>query len=186
MENRCLARRASGCRLLQVGAQDLALGLKFTARCVLEIREHPRGLPDAAAPAAPSLFPALLPDLGALFGAGSRGSSDSGSSSSGSDSDGGDGARFPRPRPRRGAAASSQRRDITFEAVDGDFQIFRGMWRLEPGLEGPQSTRLSYSLFVRPQVGGAAGVAGVVSRADWPPSRMRCVLPAAGAGSSFA
>ena len=31
-------------------------------------------------------------------------------------------------------------------------QAFRGIWRMKEGQQGEQSSRLSYSLFVRPQV----------------------------------
>lgn len=31
-------------------------------------------------------------------------------------------------------------------------QAFRGIWRMQPGSSGPGSCRLSYALFVRPQV----------------------------------
>ena len=43
-ENRCLSRYATGARLLQVGEQDLTLGIKFRARVVLDIAEHAEGL----------------------------------------------------------------------------------------------------------------------------------------------
>ncbi|GAX73787.1 hypothetical protein CEUSTIGMA_g1238.t1 [Chlamydomonas eustigma] len=38
--------------------------------------------------------------------------------------------------------------DISFVQVEGDFQAFRGVWRMQP--EGPRTTRLSYSLYVQP------------------------------------
>lgn len=44
-QNECLSRHAAGCRLLQVGEQSLALGLKFRAKVVLDIKEHPEGVP---------------------------------------------------------------------------------------------------------------------------------------------
>jgi hypothetical protein len=31
---------------LQVGAQDVAMGVKFSAACTLEIQEYPQGIPD--------------------------------------------------------------------------------------------------------------------------------------------
>ncbi len=33
-----------------------------------------------------------------------------------------------------------------------DVQAFRGIWRMQQGSQGPNSCRLSYALFVRPQV----------------------------------
>ncbi len=44
-QNECLLRQAAGCRLLQIGEQSLGLGLKFRARVVLDIKEHPEGVP---------------------------------------------------------------------------------------------------------------------------------------------
>ena len=35
-------------------------------------------------------------------------------------------------------------------------QAFRGIWRMHQGNQGPDSCQLSYSLFVRPQVGARA------------------------------
>ncbi|RMZ54508.1 hypothetical protein APUTEX25_002084 [Auxenochlorella protothecoides] len=69
-----------GCKLLQVGQQELALGFKFTARCM-----------GTAAPHA----------------------------------------------------------DIVFESVQGDFQVFKGLWRMQA--RDTSRAHLSYSLFVRPQ-----------------------------------
>jgi hypothetical protein len=43
-KNECLERRRAGARLLQIGEQSLAMGLKFKARVVLDIEEHPAGL----------------------------------------------------------------------------------------------------------------------------------------------
>jgi hypothetical protein len=43
-KNECLARRDAGARLLQIGEQSLAMGLKFKARVVLDIEEHPSGI----------------------------------------------------------------------------------------------------------------------------------------------
>ncbi|KAL0024077.1 hypothetical protein WJX79_004144 [Trebouxia sp. C0005] len=43
-------------------------------------------------------------------------------------------------------------KDVCFSLVEGDFQAFRGIWRMQQGSQGPNSCRLSYALFVRPQV----------------------------------
>lgn len=43
----------------------------------------------------------------------------------------------------------SEPRDIVFSLVDGDFQAFKGVWRMER--MGPGNTRLAYGLHVRPQ-----------------------------------
>lgn len=44
-QNECLSRHVTGCRLLQVGEQSLALGVKFRAKVVLDIVEHASGVP---------------------------------------------------------------------------------------------------------------------------------------------
>lgn len=46
VENKCLERRQDGCILHQVGAADVAMGVKFSAKCRLDITEHIQGLPD--------------------------------------------------------------------------------------------------------------------------------------------
>lgn len=43
--NRCLQKFSNGCRLEQVGEQDVALGAKFKARVVLSIHEYEGGVP---------------------------------------------------------------------------------------------------------------------------------------------
>jgi ribosome-associated toxin RatA of RatAB toxin-antitoxin module len=44
VENRCLERRPLGCLLYQVGAQDIALGIKFSAKTTLECIEYEQGI----------------------------------------------------------------------------------------------------------------------------------------------
>jgi ribosome-associated toxin RatA of RatAB toxin-antitoxin module len=89
-ESRVLESRPNGARLLQIGQKNLALGVKFKAKAVVEVTEE---------------APHILPD-GTL-------------------------------------------RDLHFETVEGDFQIFKGTWRMhqKSGLE----TYLSYILEVRPK-----------------------------------
>lgn len=122
VENRCLERRRGGAKLLQVGSQDLALGLRFTAKCVLDVNEFPSGLPSQ------------------LCGVGG----------------------FPTPRPSpRDLYVDVETRDITFEMLEGDFDVFKGTWRMRDGTGAPPLaslaagkptawTALSYSLLVRP------------------------------------
>ena len=40
--------------------------------------------------------------------------------------------------------------DLTFDLIDGDFERWKGLWRIQRGQQGPASTWLVYSLFVRP------------------------------------
>lgn len=115
-QNECLSRHAAGCRLLQVGEQSLALGMKFRARVVLDICEHPCGVPLQ-----------LLDDEGVDEGC------------------------YPLPRS---PIMSSIPRDISFSLHEGDFQAFRGVWRIQDTTPSPShapTSRLSYALFVRPQ-----------------------------------
>jgi ribosome-associated toxin RatA of RatAB toxin-antitoxin module len=118
-KNECLSRHPAGARLLQIGEQSLAMGLKFRARVVLDIEEHPSGLAHH-----------LIDDMAV------------------------DEGRFPGPRspPSEGDA-----HDISFALQEGDFQAFRGVWRMQQqdpdssAAAAPPRTRLSYALFVRPQ-----------------------------------
>ncbi|GBF87824.1 hypothetical protein Rsub_00535 [Raphidocelis subcapitata] len=60
------------------------------------------------------------------------------------------GSRFPWPvgslrgRPVHG--------DISFELLEGDFDHFKGLWRVQQGLAGPSSAWLSYALRVLPHM----------------------------------
>jgi hypothetical protein len=114
--NQCLERVPRGCRLLQVGEQDVAFGVKFSARCIMEITEFPQGFPGAAASPTPA---------GAL------------------------GTRLD-DIPEAAGLPGAPCQDITFVLVEGDFQCFKGLWRIQPGTAGAGSTRLSYSVKVSP------------------------------------
>jgi len=46
VENRCLQKRARGALLYQVGAQDVAMGMKFSAACTLDCTEFTDGVPE--------------------------------------------------------------------------------------------------------------------------------------------
>ncbi|KAK9818998.1 hypothetical protein WJX74_000169 [Apatococcus lobatus] len=121
-ENRCLSRRPDGCTLLQRGEEALGFGIKFSATVVLQIQEHAAGLPGAA----------CLDDREAL----SRSSAPN---------------QGPLPFPRSGTPGAPAM-DISFRLQEGDFQAFCGVWRMQQGHLGPQTCRLSYCVFVRPQV----------------------------------
>lgn len=123
--NECIRRfEGGGARLLQVGAQDIAFGIKFSARCVLDVLEFPEGLPQDCCISLSSYEY-------------TRSTSDSGES----DGD----CLFPLPRV---SLSGLPYKDLTFKLVEGDFLVFRGMWRMQE--VGPNKTRLSYALFVRP------------------------------------
>lgn len=45
VENRCLQKKDSGAVVYQVGAQDVAMGVKFKAACTLDCTEYMSGVP---------------------------------------------------------------------------------------------------------------------------------------------
>lgn len=45
VENRCLQKKDAGAIIYQVGAQDVAMGLKFRAACTLDCTEYLSGVP---------------------------------------------------------------------------------------------------------------------------------------------
>lgn len=131
VENRCLRRHDKGAVLYQVGAQDVALGVQFKAACTLDIREHPQGLP---------------PQLCSPPGPGGAASHVSGRNGGGG---GGGGPTYPWPSqtlPRQPVHG-----DITFDLLEGDFEEFKGVWRVQPGLHGAESSWLVYALHVQPR-----------------------------------
>lgn len=161
-ENRCLARTAGGCTLLQVGQQSLALGLSFKARVVLDIQEHTTGLPA-------SLWTGCGGGGGASTAPTPGGPAGEAAPPSPSPSPSGAWEDLY-PQPRSGLPPSTPTRDISFAQVEGDFVAFRGVWRMQelrggegeggdgggppsttspPPPPGPR-TRLSYALYVRP------------------------------------
>lgn len=141
--NRCLERRPNGARLEQVGAQEVALGVKFSAKVVLDIFEYRSGLP--AALCSQDHDEAKFPHPSGPYGASASVSLASSSTSSVSAS--------VSSLDDAPAAAAACPRDIAFSMVESrDFQAFRGVWRIAPGSGGPATCKLSYALFVRPQV----------------------------------
>jgi ribosome-associated toxin RatA of RatAB toxin-antitoxin module len=183
--NECLAHdpQQGTARLRQVGAQDVAMGVKFRAAVTLDIREHrgPGGIPAAMITSsqdsrdylgAKAKFPAPVAspeddedEAGALVEAaramGEEGGGSVASLATASRDedlpplDGGGGVVVP----------SSWPRDISFELVEGDFSAFRGVWRVDQGPAGPLSARLSYAVFVQPQAFLPVGlIQGRISR----------------------
>ena len=160
---------------VQVGQQELGLGLRFCARVCLRITEFPGGVPrrmlsrgwsgsakgggSASSSSGGGSTAGWWPFVGsgAIPGFPGRGSSSSSSgnpstSSSNSSSSSSDEEqlfserRYLRPRSPLGGAPSM---DVAFQALEGDFTVFKGLWRVQAA--GPAACRLSYSLFVRPQ-----------------------------------
>jgi hypothetical protein len=138
VENRCLTRTPRGAVLYQVGAQDLALGLKFSAACTLEVTEHAGGAPHAhfAPPhaAAPAAAWGGSPGWGGAAGAAGA-------------------ARLP--WPSQALPGQPVFGDVTFDLAPGpagragDFDAFRGVWRVQA--VGGGGAWLTYALFVRPR-----------------------------------
>jgi hypothetical protein len=115
----------------------VALGVKFRAACTLEIREHPRGLPPRLlAPPAPPAYQPPAP-FGFNLGFVPPPLAAAGSSAY--------------PWPSQSLPGQPVLGDLTFDLVKGDFEAFRGLWRVQQGVSGPASAWLVYCLHVRPQ-----------------------------------
>lgn len=99
------------------------MGMKFRAATTLRIGEHPAGLPAERC----------------LVGG------------SGGDNSGSGFHDKLYPFPSQWLPDQPVHGDITFDQVDGDFNAFKGVWRIQPGLQGPASAWLVYALYVRPQ-----------------------------------
>eukprot|EP00878_Enallax_costatus_P024509 GHUV01026159.1.p1 GENE.GHUV01026159.1~~GHUV01026159.1.p1 ORF type:complete len:166 (+),score=43.69 GHUV01026159.1:504-1001(+) len=96
------------------------MGIKFSAACTLEIKEHPNGIPQSLCA--------------------TNGNWD---------------YYFPCPSTSRNGSSSTSEdkagiKDISFLLVEGDFQAFKGIWRMQPAAVDPHATVLRYSLFVKP------------------------------------
>lgn len=124
-ENKCLEKRSDGAVLYQVGAQDVAMGIKFSAACKLECIEHYTGVPSSMISSDGTGMDGLFPAPGAI----------------------GDGV---------------PPRDISFTLLEGDFQTFKGIWRMLPSAAGNGSsssgTLLGYTLYVMPQAWLPVGI----------------------------
>lgn len=129
--SRCLNKRPGGARLLQEATQNIALGFTFRARCILDVKEWPRGISRELC------WSGTVGDLDefenqfVIKDTTTR-------------------TKFPEPRGLFEAPTS----DISFDLVEGDFLAFRGMWRMQSkplNSDDLRGTRLSYSLYVRPK-----------------------------------
>lgn len=129
--NQCLERKQDGAVLLQEGIQEIGFGLSFSARCILRVQEWPNGISRDLCTAPPREYDDDLErDFSETL------------------------CKFPMPRSEQ-LSGSTPFADISFHLVEGDFLEFRGLWRMHSQRlvdEMQQdSTRLSYSLFVRPK-----------------------------------
>jgi Polyketide cyclase / dehydrase and lipid transport len=114
VENRCLERREGGCLLYQVGAQDVALGVRFSATCTLDIQEHPGGIPAHLA-SPDGGWDECFPCPSVTGDAGTSAESSSMSSSDSSDEQ--------RQQQQQKSAGQQDCWDISFALVEGDFQV---------------------------------------------------------------
>mmetsp|Transcript_39062 Transcript_39062/g.110643 ORF Transcript_39062/g.110643 Transcript_39062/m.110643 type:complete len:293 (-) Transcript_39062:507-1385(-) len=60
-ENTVIEQRRNGVLLEQVGEEDIAIGVKFTAKVLLEIKEYPRGVPADRLTDSGEIAPGKLP-----------------------------------------------------------------------------------------------------------------------------
>lgn len=95
---------------MQVGAQDVALGIKFSAACTLEIKEYPDGIPSSMC--------TQQGDFGRYFPCPPSSSTASTSSFSSYSS--------MSSMSSMDEATTSGTRDISFNLVAGDFQVRAG------------------------------------------------------------
>jgi hypothetical protein len=104
LENRCLERKSNGAVLRQVGAQDVAMGVKFSAACTLDCTEYLEGVPAA---------------LCSMSGSSSSSDEDADTDS---DASGRDDVGTLLPLPRS-TLPGQPCQDIAFNQLDGDFQV---------------------------------------------------------------
>jgi len=136
LSNKVVERSAGGCRMEQVGSAELLPGISFRARCTLDVREYPEGIPaallgsqaeaydDYADVARADISRPLKRDV------------------------------FPRPF----AISKLPHRDLTMQSskdARGDFDLYQGVWRMQPlpgcsSEEGGEVMRLSYAVELRP------------------------------------
>lgn len=140
-ENRCLKRWETGAEILQVGQQDIVAGFKFTARSILLVEEHMHGIPKDW-----QSDEIISPPRSWLVKKRRDQSWNSQTSN----------AFLQNSRWQTNAdvrkSSDCAYRDISFQQVEGDFQVFKGLWRMHRNGEKSPCTSLSYHLFVRPQI----------------------------------
>jgi len=145
--NEVVESREKGVRLRQVGAAELVPGLKFKAKCVLDVVEHEDGIPSEMLEGtvegksiedADDLVIASTANIPLVRGT------------------------FPRPY----CISHLPHRDLTMQSVEArgpfgkdasDFSLYQGVWRMQP-LPGcapdgaDAASRLSYAVELRPSL----------------------------------
>lgn len=118
----------------QVGAQDVAMGLKFSAACTLEIKEYPDGIPTRLTTQHGDYgryFPSPQPPTGGALSSSSSSSSFNSSGASTSSVSSYSSMDSMSSMSSMDEASTSGAQDISFNLVAGDFQV-RGavlVWR---------------------------------------------------------
>lgn len=137
-EEQCqtISKQLKGALLKQVGGAKV-VGINFSARTTLEVREWPHGLPDMAH-FRDDVFAGKTREDRALDNAKIKLTR----------------YRFPRPF----AVSRLPSRDISMQSIEGDdgeFRLYQGVWRMQPlpgcAPEGQEAMRLTYAVEVSPR-----------------------------------
>lgn len=137
-EEQCeaISKQLKGAILKQVGGAKV-VGINFSARTTLEVREWPFGLPD---------FAHFRDDMFAGKSREDRATDFAKTKLKR--------YRFPRPF----AVSSLPSRDISMQSIesdDGEFRLYQGVWRMQPlpgcAPEGQDAMRLTYAVEVSPR-----------------------------------
>lgn len=131
-----LSETMAGARLHQIGKAKV-VGINFSARTTLEVREWPQGIPD---------FFHFSEDVFEGQSRNQRARSEKARKL--------ERYRFPRPF----AISQLPTRDITMQSVeddDGEFRLYQGVWRMQPlpgcAPEGGSAMRLTYAVEISPR-----------------------------------
>ena len=132
-----LANKMKGAKLRQVGGAKV-VGIQFSARTTLEVREWPHGLPDVSHFREAELWDGKSRRERA------------------SEYERTKLERYKFPRPF--AISQLPTKDITMQSVeddDGEFRLYQGVWRMQPlpgcAPEGRNAMRLTYAVEVSPR-----------------------------------
>ena len=137
-EEQCqaISKNLKGALLKQVGGAKV-VGINFSARTTLEVREWPNGLPDMAH-FRDDVFAGQTREDRALENTKTKLTR----------------YRFPRPF----AVSRLPSRDISMQSIEGDdgeFRLYQGVWRMQPlpgcAPEGQEAMRLTYAVEVSPR-----------------------------------
>eukprot|EP00555_Chaetoceros_dichaeta_P009837 CAMPEP_0198255230 /NCGR_PEP_ID=MMETSP1447-20131203/5388_1 /TAXON_ID=420782 /ORGANISM="Chaetoceros dichaeta, Strain CCMP1751" /LENGTH=564 /DNA_ID=CAMNT_0043941549 /DNA_START=229 /DNA_END=1923 /DNA_ORIENTATION=+ len=133
---RALSTRMAGAKLKQIGGAKV-VGINFSARTTLEVREWPQGIPD---------FFHFSDDVYQGESRAQRVRKEKGQRLE----------RYHFPRPF--AISKLPTKDISMQSVeddDGEFRLYQGVWRMQPlpgcGRPGQDAMRLTYAVEISPR-----------------------------------